>query len=206
MDVVIFDMDGVLVNSEEFYFERRKRFFELHSLTFALSDLSDCAGKTNSEIWERLVPEDQLLRNKLKLEYKEYSKQNPIHYCLYKNKFAFETIKELKSKGKKLSIASSSPMEEIIRMMKECKFADYFDFVISGEELKKSKPNPEIYLKVIEYFGAHKEYLVVEDSKVGITAAKAANLFTLALKQKYDIDQSEADAVISDLSEVIRYL
>lgn len=79
----------------------------------------------------------------------------------------------------------------------------YFDYVISGDEVKVSKPDPEIYLKAANELCSD-FYIAVEDSTIGICAAKNANLYTVALKQKYPINQKKADLIIENLDDILQ--
>ncbi|HFC9130009.1 TPA: HAD family hydrolase, partial [Enterococcus faecium] len=84
----------------------------------------------------------------------------------------------------KVALASSSPKKEINEMLMQNTLMSYFDFIISGEDLSKSKPHPEIYQIAIAALDCD-HYIAVEDSPVGIQAAKSAGLYTLALKQDF---------------------
>lgn len=198
---VIFDMDGVLIDSETFYFQRRMDFFKEKNLTPGSSDLLDYVGKTEQGIWEYLVPGDERLRADLRKEYVEYRKSHPIDFIKALRPAVKPLLEELKKQDVPLALASSSPRHEIERMLEDCQLADYFSYVISGEELHESKPNPEIYLLAMQHVPSDR-YIAVEDSVLGIQAAKAAEIYTIALKQAFPIDQSAADLIISDLSEV----
>ena len=142
---IIFDMDGVLIDSEEFYFKRRMDFFQKIKIAPGSINMEEYVGKTEKGIWETLVPNDQALRSKLYLLYKKYQKDYPI------------------------------------------------------------KPHPEIYLKQKQAL-ACSYFFAIEDSVVGIKAAKAAEIYTIALKQSFYIDQSEADEQIGELNEISQIL
>ena len=90
-------------------------------------------------------------------------------------------------------------------MVKECDLDKYIDFIISGEECIESKPNPEIYNKAINALElSPKEVIAIEDSKLGIAAAKAASIEVLALEQNdNEQDQSEANYIIKDLEQAL---
>ncbi|NRY60628.1 HAD family hydrolase [Clostridium beijerinckii] len=202
---VIFDMDGVLVYTEQYYFNRRMKFFDELGIEPRTRKIQDFIGLSSDMIWEMLVPEDKEKRERLEKEYLKYSKKNEVNFLQVLNPSTKEVLNRLKDNNIKIAIASSSKKLDILRMIKDCKISDYIDFVISGEECENDKPDPEIYIKAIKTLGfLSKEVIVVEDSKLGIRAAKAAGLNVIALAQKeYDIDQSEADFKINDLIEVV---
>ena len=202
---VIFDMDGVLAYTENFYFKRRMNFFDELQIESPTRKIQDFIGSSSDMIWEMLVPNDEKKREELKEEYLKYSKDHEVNFKEVLNPSTKEVFKKLKDKKIKIAIASSSGKPDILRMIKECELNYYIDFVISGEECKKSKPDPEIYIETLKALDLSSiDVLVVEDSTLGIRAAKLAGLMVGALMQKdYNIDQSEADFQINDLSEII---
>ncbi|OCA98698.1 HAD family hydrolase [Clostridium beijerinckii] len=201
-------MDGVLVNTESFYFKRRMKFFDELKIEPDTRKIEDFIGSTNGMIWEMLVPNDDEKRNILKEEYSKYCKEHEVCFQEILNPSVKEVIRELKDRNIKIAIASSSERKEILRMVEECGIASCIDFVISGEECTQSKPDPEIYIRAIKALELlETEVLAVEDSALGIRAAKAAGLTVAALVAKdYYIDQSEADYKVNDLIEIISKL
>ena len=202
---VIFDMDGVLIDSEMFYFNRRMAFFDSIGIEPGTREFKNFIGLSDKGLWEFLVPDDETKRKELKERYFNYRKKNSIDFMKVLNKSAKYVITKLKSKDIKVAIASSSEKKEILRMVKECELDQFIDFIISGEECSESKPNPEIYNKATKALGlSPKEVIVIEDSELGIAAAKAANIEVIALEQGYEtIDQSEAKYIIKDLAELL---
>lgn len=202
---VIFDMDGVLIDSEMFYFNRRMAFFDSIGIEPGTREFKNFIGLSDKGLWEFLVPDDETKRKELKERYFNYRKKNSIDFMKVLNKSAKYVITKLKSKDIKVAIASSSEKKEILRMVKECELDQFIDFIISGEECSESKPNPEIYNKATKALGlSPKEVIAIEDSELGIAAAKAANIEVIALEQGYEtIDQSEAKYIIKDLAELL---
>lgn len=202
---VIFDMDGVLIDSETFYFNRRMEFFNSIGIEPATRKFKDFVGLSDKMIWETLVPYDEKKRIELKAGYVEYRTKNKIDFNKVVNPSSQYTMKRLKKMNIKIGIASSSEKKEILRMMAECNLGQYVDFVISGEECLESKPSPEIYIRAIEALGIlDKDVIAVEDSTLGIASAKAANIEVAALFQKAcNLDQSQADYSIKNLKEII---
>lgn len=201
---VIFDMDGVLVETEEFYFQRRMNFFREKGLHPGSTNLLDYVGKTDQNIWNMLVPEDDVLQKKLYREYRSYREDHPIDYQQAMRPETRQVLMHLQEMAIPVGLASSSARLEIQRMLTETHLEDAFDYVISGEELAESKPNPEIYLKAMAALNCQK-YVAVEDSPLGITAGKASGAYTVALAQSFPIDQSEADIIITNLDELLTF-
>ncbi|WP_432405604.1 HAD family hydrolase [Wukongibacter sp. M2B1] len=205
---VIFDMDGVLVETEHFYFKRRMQFFDELKIEPPTRRIQDFVGLTNDMIWNMLVPKNKERRRALKEEYVNFSKKHEVCFSDLLNPSVRELFNKLKDKKVKIAIASSSEKKYILEMLEQCKLGEYADFVISGEECKQSKPDPEIYIKAVKALDlSEAEVLAVEDSTLGIRAAKSAGITVCALVQKnYDIDQSEADYEINDLMEILTQL
>lgn len=199
---IIFDMDGVLIDSEVYYFNRRMNFFAEVQLSPGSRSINDYVGKTEAEIWQTLVPENPSLRVELKTTYRTYQKQHPIDFKQALRKEVKPVLKKLSAAGIRMALASSSPWQMIDEMLTACQLQSYFCYVISGEELTQSKPHPEIYQLAQSHLGCEKT-VAVEDSPIGIQSAKAAGIYTIALKQPFDVDQSQADQCIEDLSQLL---
>lgn len=197
---IIFDMDGVLIDSEKFYFERRMQYFDSINLEPGSKDLSDFVGQTEEATWEKLVTNKQL-RHSLKKDYAQFQQKNRINFQQFLKVEVPQVMQELKDKEKKIAIASSSKKENIEEMVKQCGLSSFIDYLISGEELRESKPHPEIYQISAKKLGG--KAIAVEDSFIGIASAKAAGLYTVALKQDYEVDQSSADCQIDSLVELL---
>ncbi len=198
---IIFDMDGVLIDSEAFFFQRRMNFFAAKGLTPGSKNFAAYIGSNEPRTWQLLVPDDVALREQLKKEYRVYREQHPIDFQQALKPDVAAVLHELKQRQKKLAIASSSARQQIDRMLSDCSLGNYFDFIISGEELQQSKPHPEIYQISAQRLGG--EALAVEDSPLGIQSAKAAGLFTVALAQEFAVDQTAADCQIKHLRELL---
>lgn len=201
---VIFDMDGVLIDSESFYFDRRMQFFKEKNIVPGSTNKLDFVGLTENGIWEVLVAEKET-RAELKKEYHDYRKNHPIDFKKALRKSVKEVLDYLKKEKTKIALASSSPQSEINEMLTHNNLTPYFDFVISGEELTKSKPHPEIYQIAMDALG-YENCMAVEDSPVGIASAKAAGLYTIALKQELSLDQTQADIVIEELTDIFKII
>lgn len=207
---IIFDIDGVLVNSEKFYMERRMNFFKSIDIKPGSSDINDFVGSNVTKIWEVLVPEDSQKREELKKIYlTEYEQNYPINFKKYANEDLKFVIKSLYNSNIKVSIASAGSVRNIEKFLNDTDIKKYVDFYLSGEELKENKPDPEIYIKASDKMDIKKEsLLVVEDSVLGIKSAKRAGLKVVALKPQdnYRIDQSEADLIIDRLRDLLNII
>ncbi|MDO4977925.1 MAG: HAD family phosphatase [Eubacteriales bacterium] len=203
---IIFDMDGVLMDTEYFYIMRRQRY--LDAMGFVRNEDHNFVGSNEKAIWEIMVPEDELLREELKLGYRAYRKLNKIPYRELLNPSMPDLFKKLNSMKLKIAIASSSELGEIKNMVSVAGVSEYVDSMLSGEDCRAHKPNPEIYLESLKRLKlSADEVLAVEDSPTGIMAAKNAKIRVLALKPThFDLDQSNADVVIEKLENLLDYV
>lgn len=203
---VIFDMDGVLIDSEPSNLKQLSDFYELHGVIAEPSFLISLVG---SSIEYTGVESIHLLQKDWSIEefyerFDGYANQHPVSYRDILNPGVKETLLWLKQHGYRIAIGSSSTLSNIQRMLEECELQDVFDIVFSGEMFAKSKPNPEIYLSIAQHLKlAPCQCMVIEDSSFGIEAGKKAGMMTIALTDHcFGIDQSKADDHIECIQDI----
>lgn len=204
---VLFDKDGVLMDSEAEYERRRQIFFSERGID--PSGFPDFYGSNNDVIWRTVEPNDAERRARLEIEFVERFKDEPMIYADYVYPTVRPTLEALRVRGILTALASSSPRKFIDRFLDGTGLTELFDYTVSGEECENHKPAPDVYLRAMEALGVHAdEVLVVEDSPLGIAAGRAAGAFVLApsVPSAPGIDQSEADVRIADISGVLNYL
>ena len=132
-------------------------------------------------------------------------KDRPYDYKAIVMPHATYVLKALKDRGHRMSLVSSSNLESINMMVDELEIREYFDYLITGDDFKRSKPDPEVYnYAKSKYDASDDDFYVIEDSNLGIEAGKRANLKVIALRDtRYGIDQSRADYIIDDLIEIL---
>lgn len=202
---VIFDMDGVLVDSEPFYHACRKAYLEERGLK--IPPPVDLTGANEKAIWEALVPHDAELREELKQGYRNYQESHPTPFADLVDPLAAPVFSELKCLGLRLAIASSSDADAILEVMRVADLEEMVDYYISGEDCDKHKPAPEIYLRALRGLGLDSgEAIAVEDSSTGIAAAKNAGVVVYSLRTASTPpqDQSAANGHIESLRDVVR--
>ncbi|WP_217957911.1 HAD family hydrolase [Acutalibacter muris] len=203
---MIFDMDGVLVDTEGYYARRRKEFLLAEGVPY--EDSWDFTGLNKQATWAKMVP-DAARRQRLMEEYdRDYSPRHPIPFARLSNPDVPQLFRMLKARGIKTGIASSSPADSITKMAEALGIGTYIDVAVSGEECPAHKPDPAVYLQALKGLElSPAQALAVEDSPAGIQAAKRAGIYTLALSAYSGAaDQSAADAKITRLTEVLGYL
>lgn len=203
---VLFDMDGVLIDSEPVYSQRKIDFFGQYGIHYTMETMNAFAGLDLDEIMKRLFPhhtEEEL--QKIIDSYKHFSEIYHFPYDEIVNPGVMETLKELRKRNIKTAIVSSSPMQGIQKMIQLCGFDGMFDLIVSGEDYPKTKPDPAVYNAASERLGFNKdEYLVVEDSDTGIASAKDSGLMVAAKKATlYNFKQDRADMVINEVNEIL---
>lgn len=204
---IVFDMDGVLVDTEGFYQRQRERFLRERGIPF--EEGQNFSGWNDQAVWEAIVPGDPELQQTLLAEHHEYYKTHPIPFAELADAQAKIVFSALKSKGLKTAIASSSEKKSILKMMEDVELNGLVDFVISGVECAAFKPDPDIYLQCLTALGLRPdEVIVIEDSPVGIAAARNAGLRVFALQPRHreNLDQSAAIAILPELRRVLELL
>lgn len=207
---VIFDMDGVIVDTEKLYLDTLARLFEAEGIEVPFEDLCVTVGasykdfKRNLVRWfelggEHLAEEEALAR------YNVWEERNQPDFAALLNHGVVETIAELKRRGVRVALASSSPMSNILLVLEACGLSDAFELVTSGEQFHESKPNPEIYLHTLENLGLPAgDCCCVEDSVPGITAGKAAGLTVFAKREdRFGFTQEAADRIIDAIPDLL---
>jgi len=205
---IIFDMDGVIIDSEEIH---KKAYYE----TFASIgvDVSDelyktLTGSSTINAFQRLVTHfnleidpKELVLNKRK-RYVNFFENDPNLHLV---KGIEELIKHSYSKGLTLILASSSAMINIDRVFNRFDLNKYFTAKISGADLKESKPHPEIFEKAAILGNTLKENcIVIEDSDNGVKAANDAGIFVVGFKNPMAEDQTlkNADFIINNFKRL----
>ena len=204
MKAVIFDMDGVIIDSEVVYIDFFKRVLEDFDVEISEEDLFSLAGLSQQKTDEFL---ESKLHRKPEEVYdlmKNYIDADKIDYSSLVMDGFYPLLKELKRKNFKLALASSSPKNTIKLVLKELNLEDEFDVVISGEDFVESKPNPEIYTKTCKILGVRpQDAIAIEDSDYGIESAKNAGLTVIARREdRFNFKQDKADFIVDNLQDI----
>lgn len=207
---VIFDMDGVIVDSEFVYMKYLLDFAKTKNPSVTMEDINPMVGLSRKDSWsvmERAINNGENWEQ-LRDQFDKLDVYSQVHYKEIFRPEAYETAVELRKRGYLVALASSTGPKLIARIIEETGMRPVFDLVVSGKQFKQSKPNPEIYhytagvLKVRE-----EECFVIEDSTVGIQAGKSAGMTVAALKDdRFGFDQSRADYHIEKISDVLGIL
>lgn len=208
IQTVIFDMDGVLINSEPLHHEVSFRQFKELNIEVTNQLFTTFTGNSNKMIYQKLKDKfhlsneiDELIAAKNNLFIKAFDENNDIQLM----PGVKDLIVDLYTNGIQLVVASSSEMEIIDKVFERFNLNKYFSHKVSGNDFPESKPNPAIFIKAAELATTLvKNCVVIEDSFNGIKAAKSANIYCIAYKSE-DVDtqdQSLADSIIHDFKEL----
>lgn len=207
---VIFDMDGVLVDSEPKNLEQLKGFYKSYGTDVDDTFMNTLVGSSYTYTYNESMRVMKLSWSieKFKELFDNYCKIHSFEYDSVLNPGVKEILLWLKKHGYKTAVASSSTMNQIQTMKKVYNLNDCFDELLSGEIFNESKPNPEIYLTAAKKLLVKpEECIAIEDSKYGIEAGNAAGMRVLAYADdRYRVDQSKAYAKIYKMEEIKRYL
>ncbi|WP_446898953.1 HAD family hydrolase [Clostridium sp. LBM24168] len=205
---VIFDMDGVIIDSEPAHLRINNKMFEKLKIDVSDEEKLKFVGATTSSVWEIIKGKYNLsysIGELVKMDRDLYMKDLKSTSNIKPITGVDVLIKKFYKNKLKLAIASSSPMDVIKIIISNFKLNRYFDYLITGDEVKRSKPAPDIFLKAAELLGVlPKECVVIEDSKNGIQAAKSAGMYCIGFLNlnSGQQDLSKADLVVDSLESI----
>ena len=209
-EAVIFDMDGVLVDTEWFYLQEMRAFTVDEGVPTNDDELKRQVGASHQSFrrllvsWYARIGQD-LSEDEAEERFNAWSAPRPHDFRSMLNPGVHETMAELKRRGVRLALASSSKMDKIQVTLDVCDLKDVFEVVVSGEQFRESKPEPDIYLHALELLGLPASACCcVEDSVPGITAGKRAGLTVVAKREdRFGFSQDAADIVIDQIPDLL---
>ena len=209
---VIFDLDGLLIDSEIVSYKIYKEILNQFGHSFSIEEYAqNFSGKTEVKNVTNLIDTYNLpwtvevgLDNVLKVEDKFINEGIDLKTGVKK------LLTYLKDNNLKIAIASSSTRDRALTILRQHNIVEYFDEFVFGNEIEKGKPNPDIFLKACDKISVNpEECLVLEDSELGIQAAYSANIPVICIPDmkvpnQYYLNMTKA--VLSSLEKVIYYL
>lgn len=207
---IIFDMDGVLFDTENFYHQRRSAFFASKGISIEHLPPTLFVGGRSNQVWDLILQKTQKKWSveQLNQEYTAYKEAHPTPYKALLFPDTIKSVQTMMEMGLDLVIGSNTDKAHIEMALMEAGLAPYFKAIFSGADCKAYKPHPDVYQVAHAFLGyATDQVLVIEDSTKGIQAAVSAGLEVWAIKEKrFDMDQSQATRLVSNLSQVVEYL
>lgn len=207
---VIFDLDGVLCFTDKYHYQAWKTLADELGIYFDETINNRLRGVSRMASLEIILEKsDKQYTKEEKEAFAE--KKNALYRKLLHNmspedvdEEVRQTLLELKQRGYKIAIGSSSKNTQFI--IQQIDIASYFDAVADGNDITCSKPDPEVFLKATEKLGIPPlECAVVEDADAGIEAAKAGNMLAFALGGDAK-DSDKKDVELTGFADLLNYL
>ena len=205
MKAIIFDMDGVIINSEPVHFEVEQELLEKLGGKMSKEAHVAFVGTTDHYMWSTLKEQfnlepavEKIIKMKKEMFIEKFDEIELM------DNFK-ELMLSLYNEGYPMAIASSNNRKIVNKVVEKFGLSNYMNSIISGEEVHKGKPDPEIFLTAAKKINVNpKCCLVIEDARNGVKAAKAAKMKCVGLENIYSGNQdlSEADLVINNLAEL----
>lgn len=209
---VVFDMDGVIFDSERAVMQCWKEVASRHNIPDIEKAILACTGTTmvrTREIMLNLYGAD--------FPYDEYARESSVIFHsrydggrLPMKPGVKELLTFLKERGKKIALASSTRQQVVMDELRDAGIIEYFDRIICGDMVSRSKPAPDIFLKACEELNiSPSDSYAIEDSYNGIRAAHAGGLHPIMVPDLLPADeemQSLAEIVLPSLTSIMEYL
>ena len=209
---IIFDMDGLMIDSERVTFECYQEILKGMNLTMDEEFYKTLLGKPLKGIYQRFYdvygndfPIEDVIKDVHALMAKRFETEGvPIKTGLK------SLLEYLKENNYKTIVATSSNRDRVDTILSQAQITDYFDDSICGDEVTKGKPNPEVFLKSCQKLDVNvDEAIVLEDSEAGIQASYDAGIKVICIPDmKYPEKQYEEKTfeILKDLNDVTEYL
>ena len=199
---VLFDMDGVLIDAKDWHYEALNRALGLFGAEISRYDHLHTFDGLPTRVKLEMVSEGQFLPkelhgfiNELKQDYTAeliHQKCHPMFHHEY-------ALSRLRNEGYQIAVCSNSIRSTIELMMEKAHLKQYLDLIVSNEDVKKAKPDPEMYITAMQKLGLHPdECIVVEDNPKGIQAGKASGAAVLEVATVYDVNYENISRKIKE--------
>lgn len=204
---ILFDMDGVIIDSEPTHQQLEFEMFAELGLSISAEEHKAYVGTSSTDMWTKIGERHQL--NKSPEELLLYGREK-YWSALENGKVplvtgVMELIHYFEKNKYKIHVASSATRPTVDKVLEYFDLGDVFKYRIGGDEVVKSKPEPEIFLKSAKQSNSLPEQcLVIEDSRNGLKAAKSAGMYCIAYANPGTgvQDLSMADLLVNSLEEI----
>ena len=212
ISAVIFDMDGVIIDSEPLWRKAEKEIFKIQHIILTDDMCRSTAGLRLEQVvehWQERFEFDNEIKSKLVKDV-----HDKVVELIIGERKSFEGLLDLldkvKSKNYKIALASGSSYSIIDAVLKKLNIKNYFNVIRSGDDEEYGKPHPQIFISTAKLLETEPENcLVIEDSRNGVLAAKAARMHVIAMPEHEvanDIVFKIADYRISTIGEILNII
>ncbi|ERM92035.1 phosphatase [Caldanaerobacter subterraneus subsp. yonseiensis KB-1] len=206
---VIFDMDGVMIDSEPVHLRLERELFRELGVEITEEEHMTFVGSSSYYMWEKIKERFNLKESVEELVRRD--RKRYLDHVLSTGEIIpvpgiQELVKKLFEREYKLAVASSSPIDVIELVVQKLNLKNFFDMLVSGDYVKRSKPYPDIFLYTAEKLRVKpEECVVIEDSYNGVHAAKSAGMKVIGLvnPNSGNQDLSEADFIVKNLGDEV---
>jgi HAD superfamily hydrolase (TIGR01509 family) len=205
LEAVLFDMDGVIIDSEPLWSDAEKQLLARRNLPYSPSLKTAMMGRDARGAVGYLIEHYSLTESLDKL----IEERNQLIAALFKEHLkaipgALDLVRSVIAAGILTGLVSSSPKSLVELALEKLVTTGLFDLTLSGDQVVRGKPAPDIYITAAEKLGVKPEYcLVIEDAPHGVAAAKDAGMCCLAISTSVSVvELAMADKVVSGFEEV----
>lgn len=210
--LVIFDVDGTLVDSEVVFVKAAIKNMEVNGYNIPMSAIMGIIGQ-NRIAGRKLIEstqDDSFDYDKYIEDYEKIRSEILENEPLKLKKGALNILNYCKEHNIKMAIATSTYREKQVKVLTNLGIIDYFDYMVFGDEIINSKPAPDIYLKVYEHYNLDKDEMIIyEDSNNGILSGYNAGIKVVYIKDIVDVKEETLALCykqVKDLDEGIEIL
>jgi len=205
INTVLFDMDGTLIDTNKLIHESFVHTFNHYGLSFTDEEILTFNGPPLLETFTNINPD---LADKMIKTYREH---NLAHHDKFVKVFPTveETLQQLKASGKKLAVVSAKMRDGVELALEMTNLRQYFEVIVSVDDVEKPKPHPEPVLKALEQLGGNKEAaLMVGDNSHDIESGNNAGVKTVGVKWSVKgedfLQQFEPTYMIDEMQDILK--
>lgn len=204
---VIFDMDGVMVMSEEAHWESWRRTAAAHGVDLAHETFLACFGRVNDDCIRLMFGDDldRAAMDQIATE-KESAYRDSIASNVPLAAGLVPLLEALRGDGVRMAVGSSAPRENIDLILSAGGIHDYFDAAVDGAQVTTGKPAPDVFLTASRLLDLPPAgCAVIEDAPAGIQAARAAGCLAVAVtttNTRSDLESAGAHVIVPDVSHL----
>jgi len=203
---VLFDMDGVIVDTLHYHYLAWQHTFEKHGGSISKQTILLHEGRKSEELLPILIQESGVLipedRRDQFIEEKRIRYREIVRISHFPN--SLDVVRTLRQRGFKVALVTASALKNMEHALNPDQ-RDHFDFILTGDEIERAKPHPGPYLTAARRLGLKpEECIVIENAPLGIEAAKAAGMQCVAIESTLERDYlSSADFIHKTIDELL---